>query len=108
MAASTVVAIEDYEMAGPLHTLKHEHRVIERALRALDGVCSRLEWGQSVPQDVLSRLVNFFSAFANRYHHGKEESYLFPALERRGITRNGGPLGVMENEHDIERGLTSE
>ena len=95
-------------MSEPLHILKHEHRVIERALRALDGVCSRLEWGQNVPQDALSALVNFLSTFANRYHHDKEESYLFPALERHGIIRYGGPLGAMEKEHEIERGLTSE
>jgi hemerythrin-like domain-containing protein len=95
-------------MAEPLHILKHEHRVIERALRALEGVCSRLEWGPSVPQDALSGIVNFLSTFANCYHHGKEETYLFPALERHGITRGTGPLGAMEKEHEIERRLTSE
>jgi hemerythrin-like domain-containing protein len=95
-------------LAEPLHILKHEHRVIERALRALDGVCLRLEWGQNVPQDTLSRLVDFLSTFANRYHHVKEESYLFPALETHGITRDGGPLGAMDKEHEFERGLTSE
>ena len=95
-------------MAEPLHILKHEHRVIERALRALEGVCSRLELGSSVPQDALSGIVNFLSTYANCYHHGKEETYLFPALERRGITRGTGPLGAMEKEHEIERELTSE
>ena len=95
-------------MTEPLRILKHEHRVIERALRALEGVCSRLEWGPNVPQDALSGIVNFLSTFANRYHHDKEETYLFPALERHGITRDGGPLGAMEKEHEIERRLTSE
>lgn len=36
-------------MSEPLHTLKQEHRVIERALHALDGLCIRLEWGDRVP-----------------------------------------------------------
>lgn len=92
----------------PIHLLKQDHRIIERALHALDGLCLRLEWGQSVPQDALAELVNFLSAFANRYHHGKEETYLFPALERHGIAREGGPLGAMEAEHETERKLTSE
>lgn len=95
-------------MTGPLHILKHEHRVIERALRALGGVCSRLEWGQDVPQDALSELVKFLSTFANCFHHGKEEAFLFPALERHGIVRAGGPLGAMDQEHEIERALISE
>jgi hemerythrin-like domain-containing protein len=95
-------------MPEPLHALKHEHRVIERALRALDGVCLRLELGEPVPHSALVQLVEFISTFADRYHHGKEESYLFPALERRGIPREGGPLGVIERQHEIERKLTTE
>lgn len=95
-------------MTHPLHTLKHEHRVIERALHALDGVCLRLEWGQHVPAEVLSQLVDFISTFADRYHHGKEEQYLFPVLQRQGIPHDGGPLEAIEQEHRIESELTGE
>ena len=95
-------------MTHPLNVLKHEHRVIERALRALDGVCTRLEWGQHVPAEVLSQLVDFISTYADRHHHGKEETYLFPMLQRQGIPRDGGPLGVIEREHRIESELTAE
>lgn len=94
-------------MAEPLHTLKHEHRVIERALRALDGVCARLDWGQHVPAEVISQLVDFIGVFADRYHHGKEETFLFPLLQRHGIVRDG-PLGVIAEEHRIESDLTAE
>lgn len=92
-------------MSKPFHILKHEHRIIERGLRALDGVCIRLEGGNLVPASVLVEIIDFTTTFADRYHHGKEETALFPALERRGITREGGPLGAMEHEHRIERGL---
>jgi hemerythrin-like domain-containing protein len=95
-------------MSEPLHTLKHEHRVIERALRALDGVCIRLEWGDPVPSSALTQLVEFISEFADRFHHGKEEAYLFPALERRGIVRKGGPLAAIQGQHETERELTAE
>jgi hemerythrin-like domain-containing protein len=95
-------------MTHPLNLLKHEHRVIERALRALDGVCARLEWGQQVPAEVLSQFVDFISTFADRYHHGKEETHLFPALQRQGIQREGGPLAALEHEHQIESKLASE
>ena len=96
------------DMPEPLHALKHEHRVIERALRALDGACLRLVLGDPIPHSALVQLVGFIGTFADRYHHGKEESYLFPALERRGIPREGGPLGVIERQHEIERKLTAE
>jgi len=95
-------------MSRPFHILKHEHRVIERVLRALDGVCIRLERGNDVPASALLGIVDFVTTFADRYHHRKEEAHLFPALERRGITREGGPLGVMEYEHQIERELIAD
>jgi len=92
-------------MSRPFHILKHEHRIIERALRGLDGICTRIEAGSRVPVEALVEIVAFITTFADRYHHGKEEQFLFPALDRRGITREGGPLGVMEHEHQIEREL---
>jgi len=95
-------------MTRSLHSLKHEHRIIERVLRALDGICARLEWGQHVPPAVLSQIVDFIGAFANHYHHGKEEDYLFPILRRHGLAHGGGPLGAIEREHRIESELTKE
>jgi hemerythrin-like domain-containing protein len=68
----------------------------------------RIKWGQHVPADALSQLVDFISLFADRYHHGKEEALLFPALERKGIKHEGGPLGVIEHQHEVERTLTAE
>ena len=95
-------------MSRPFHILKHEHRIIERALRGLDGVCMRMESGIRIPAESLSEIVSFITTFADSYHHGKEETLLFPALERRGITREGGPLGVMEYEHQVERELIAD
>jgi hemerythrin-like domain-containing protein len=94
-------------MTDPFHVLKHEHRIIERGLRAMDGICLRLEWGEPLPPETLAQLVDFTGNFIDAYHHGKEETYLFPALEREGIEREGGPLGVIEREHEIENHLTS-
>lgn len=95
-------------MSNPFHILKHEHRIIERALRALDGICMRLEGQSQVPAASLLEIIEFITTFADQYHHGKEKKVLFPALERRGIPREGGPLGVMEYEHQVERELMTE
>jgi hemerythrin-like domain-containing protein len=95
-------------MSNPFHILKREHRIIERGLRALDGVCLRLEWGTPLNVESLSQLVDFTGNFIDHFHHDKEEAYLFPALLRHGIAEDGGPLGAMKREHQIEGALTSE
>jgi hemerythrin-like domain-containing protein len=99
--------IGDPITTGPLHALKHEHRTIERVLRALDGVCLRLEWGEMIDQKVLRQIVDFVSNYADRFHHGKEELCLFPALERQGIDRENGPIEMLEGEHSVERTLVA-
>lgn len=95
-------------MANPFHILKQDHRIIERGLRALDGLCLHLEWGMPLGPESLSQIVDFTSNFIDRFHHAKEEKYLFPALLRHGITEEGGPLSAMKHEHQIETALTSE
>ena len=95
-------------MTDPFHILKHEHRIIEQGLRALDGVCLMLEWGTPLTPVALSAIVDFTGNFIDRFHHDKEEKYLFPALARHGIAEDGGPLGAMKHEHQIEHALTSE
>lgn len=96
------------EMPGPLEILKHEHRIIERGLRALDGISARLASGQPVRPEPLSQLLDFIRTFADRCHHRKEEEHLFPTLERHGIMRAGGPIGVMLEEHEAGRRLVAE
>ena len=67
----------------------------------------RVEKGQDIPKDFFPRAVDFIRNFADRTHHGKEEDNLFPALEQHGMPRQGGPVGVMLDEHDQGRGLVS-
>ncbi|MCI0488197.1 MAG: hemerythrin domain-containing protein [Blastocatellia bacterium] len=95
-------------MTAPFHKLKHEHRIIEQALRALNGISLRLQVGEPIPSNALSRVVDFIKTFTDHFHHRKEEEHLFPALERQGIQREDGPLGMMEHEHEIERQLLDE
>jgi hemerythrin-like domain-containing protein len=91
-----------------IHILKHEHRIIERVLRALEGVCYRLGYKEAIPTETLTEIVDFISGFVDGFHHTKEEAHLFPALQRQGIVRDGGPLGLIEHEHGIERDLINE
>ena len=85
--------------------LRKEHDAILRMLDALDQTSLQLLGGASVQPSTLEGLLEFFQLFADRCHHGKEEDLLFPLLERRGIPRERGPIGVMLSEHDQGRDL---
>ncbi|MFQ5848942.1 MAG: hemerythrin domain-containing protein [Candidatus Methylomirabilales bacterium] len=87
----------------PTEILREEHRVIERVLVVLERAAARLEQGEEIPADLFLKAVEFIRGFADHCHHGKEEGFLFPFLERRGIPKEGGPIGVMLSEHDEGR-----
>ncbi len=91
-------------MGVAIEQLKKEHAAIERMIVILETVCRRLEAGEPVDASHISQIVEFFHGFADECHHGKEEAVLFPALEKVGIPREGGPVGVMLDEHQQMRG----
>jgi hemerythrin-like domain-containing protein len=95
-------------MTDPLHMLKHEHRVIEQALHALDGICLKLTWGERLPPGPLSELIDFIQNYADRFHHAKEEDYLFSALQEGGILHDSDEIGAILREHQVENALVNE
>jgi len=92
-------------MSRPTHLLRHEHRVIEQAMRALDGMCLHLRAGGQVPDQEMAKLFDFIRNFADGFHHAKEETHLFPVLAQIGIGNQGGPLDFLRAEHATERAL---
>ncbi len=70
----------------------------------LESICQKIERSEKLdhPEHV-NQLLEFFSVFVDKCHHGKEEEILFPTLEQRGIRRDAGPIGVMLNEHERGR-----
>ncbi|HLF83676.1 MAG TPA: hemerythrin domain-containing protein [Blastocatellia bacterium] len=95
-------------MSTPIEILRREHRVIERALRTLDGICVKLQRGIEVPPETLSQLIDFIRTYADGFHHGKEEAHLFPALVENGVSRDGGVIGMMLEEHEAGRAFIAE
>jgi hemerythrin-like domain-containing protein len=92
----------------PTHILRHEHRVIEQALRALHGMALKLKLGEPVPVKALAQALDFIRNFADGFHHVREEAHLFPALEAYGLGEAGGALGFLHAEHLRERELLAE
>jgi len=80
-----------------------EHDVIERALSVLEQAVPRIDSGQPVSAEFPRWAPDFFSQFADKCHHAKEEDLFFPLLKDRGIPEEGGPIGVMLHEHDVGR-----
>ncbi|HWQ35769.1 MAG TPA: hemerythrin domain-containing protein [Blastocatellia bacterium] len=95
-------------MSRPTHILRHEHRVIEQGLRALDGMCLTLKTGGSVPAEALAQMLDFIQNFADRFHHAKEENWFLPALKESGVLEEGGALAFLKKEHEMERHLLAE
>jgi hemerythrin-like domain-containing protein len=86
---------------NPIEDLKAEHRGIETALRILKRIAAEIEKPGAVED--AEAMVEFFKGFADTCHHAKEEEFLFPVLEEIGVSRNGGPIGLMLAEHEQGR-----
>ena len=84
-----------------------EHRGIEIMLRILKAISQRLQRGGKIESEHLDGILEFLTIFIDKCHHGKEEEFLFPALEAAGVIREGGPIGVLLSEHEKGRKLVT-
>lgn len=87
----------------PTQVLIGEHKGVLLALQLLAKIEEGLVAKNDEPLDHLGLLLDFLKGFVDLCHHGKEEDVLFPELERRGVKRDGGPIGVMLAEHEAGR-----
>jgi len=83
--------------------LRAEHEGIGVMLRVVDQVCAKLESEGSFNDEQFEKIIEFLKVFVDRCHHGKEEDLLFPAMEKAGVPRNGGPIDQMLFEHQQGR-----
>ena len=86
-----------------IQELRMEHDAVRLTLKVLDRICQKIELSGKLddPQDV-DHLLEFFTVFVDKCHHGKEEELLFPALVAVGVSENG-PIVVMLHEHEMGR-----
>jgi hemerythrin-like domain-containing protein len=86
-------------MGKATQDLRKEHESILYVLKILD----KMMLSDSSSAETLLRydgeLLYFLKIFADKCHHGKEENYLFIELVNKGIPNEGGPIGVMLQEH---------
>ena len=79
------------------------HNCIEELRADHEKILAELDKLEANPAGYAKEFLHFTENFAEPHHH-KEEEVLFPALEKKGIPNEGGPIGVMLMEHEIKRG----
>ena len=84
--------------------LKDEHEGIKLMLTIIENISNDLREGNDLNKDHYAKIIEFVKGFADKCHHGKEEDILFPAMVNHGIPKEGGPIAVMLNEHQLGRG----
>ena len=87
----------------PTEILSSEHRVIEIMLQCLARMTEQAEAAGRLDKEPAEQALEFIARFADGCHHGKEEQHLFPAMEGKGVAREGGPIGVMLSDHEAGR-----
>ena len=85
----------------------HEHEVISKVLDGAEAEARHLRRTAEVRRERLGKMLDFWKNFVDRCHHTKEEKYLFPALQERGIPAGAreagaGPI-VVRRAHHPER-----
>ncbi|MBI2626537.1 MAG: hemerythrin domain-containing protein [Candidatus Nealsonbacteria bacterium] len=83
------------------------HNCIEELRADHEKILTELDKLEADPEGYAKTFLEFTESFAEPHHH-KEEEVLFPALEKKGIPKDGGPIGVMLMEHEMKRGYVKE
>src|SRR3990167_5803312 len=81
-----------------IEELKADHQNILKHIDDLETVINQ----PTINHAKIMEFLHFTETFAEP-HHQKEEQVLFPALEKKGISNKGGPIGMMLMEHTVKR-----
>lgn len=91
---------------GPLMT---EHRVIEKMIPLIRREAERGRREGRIEIAFVDLMIDFFRAYADRCHHGKEEDLLFRALDRKPLKPgHRAVLNELLEEHRISRTTLTE
>ncbi len=88
--------------------LMHEHELILVALDVIEKMVENVKSNKGSDIDDIERVIGFLKVFADKCHHGKEEEYLFPAMEEAGVQKQNGPIGIMLEQHRKGRELVKQ
>lgn len=86
-------------MSIALSIIREEHRSLSAVTQSL-GLLAREARDRRVEPDyeLFTLILDYIEGFSDRFHHPKEDEYLFTALRRR-ITEANEALDVLERDH---------
>lgn len=92
----------------PVGLLMEEHRLIERMIGLAAGEAKRILSGEQVDADFIRAAVDFIRTYADKCHHGKEESILFRDAAKKSLTPElKALLNELLSDHTYGRTTTS-
>jgi len=92
----------------PIGPLMWEHRLIERMVGLISSELKRISGTNKANVEFLIVAVDFFRTYADRTHHGKEESILFRELAKKQLSEEHRRImDELIEEHAFGRKLVS-
>ncbi|MBB4285150.1 hemerythrin domain-containing protein [Roseospira goensis] len=85
-------------MMDSLQIIRNEHRNLYRVVHLLGSLARDQAAGQAPDFDVMTQIVDYLDTFMDRFHHPKEDRYLFARLRDRD-PQAGAILDELEDEH---------
>lgn len=88
----------------PKDNLMHDHKIIEVMLGIMTKIGEGIRKHRDPELEEIEKIIEFLRVFADKLHHGKEETIYFPALFEAGMANENSPAAVMLFEHEVGRG----
>lgn len=87
-----------------IELMVEEHKYIKRVLAVIRKYCYRILNGETVQYEGFYKIIDFVRNYADKHHHGKEETMLFNRMmEELGPTAEKLVRLGMNVEHDLGR-----
>lgn len=83
--------------------LMEEHQLILKVLDALEVFAAGVKSNETDDISEFGRFADYFSNFADKFHHAKEEDILYEEMQKFGFSKESGPLAVMLDDHNFGR-----
>jgi regulator of cell morphogenesis and NO signaling len=105
---SSLIGNEPVELSEGLLKLVNEHPPLRELLENLSSLCNKVEVEEE-KEASFKQLIGEVMDFSTKleYHSSREENYLFRMMEVY-LGKDGGPIAVMEYEHEQAKGFISE
>lgn len=90
-----------------LDILSNEHGLIRRYLEEVSLAAEKMESGAQPPREFFDKAIEFARAFADRYHHFKEEYLMFVRMAQKRKGEIDAQLEALRQQHERGRNLVA-